>query len=553
MSPARAVLLLAALLFFWNLGRHDLWAPDEPYFAEGAREMVVDGHWAVPHVNGEVTTDKPPLFFWLIALLSLPLGGVSALSARLPSALAALGSLALTLRLGRRLSERRTAALAGAILGTTYLFWDKARSAQSDSLLCFLVLVALGAFEAFRAGEAHGGRAGLLFWAAAALAVLVKGPVGFLLPLGAALLTLACDRDLGVWKRFAPLSGPALFAAIVGAWMVLATSSGGGEYSVWQALREHVLARSAYGLHHPQPAWYYLTVLPLQLLPWTGLLPGALLLAWRRRRSNAQDRFLLVWALFIVVFFSIPVEKRDLYVLPAYPAFALLSARLVAAVCGWEPSSAGGDWRVVPRSRWITFPLLLTGCLLAVAGLAVPLLSQRLDDIGPAPALWTAAALAVGGASVAVAAAGWQPWRPALTTIGVASVLYLVASTTVLPALDARNSARAFALQMRTATAAHRAAGGEVLALGLGNITDALAFYSDGVYVRRIAGAGEIAARVERGDRVVAVAEARCLAELPAEVRAALVEITSARLSRRKIVLVTSSRPAGIARSAPGE
>ena len=86
MTTRRLVLLLAALLFLWNIWGYDLWAPDEPFFGEGAREMVVDGQWAVPHVNGMVTTDKPPLFFWLIAILSLPLGKVTSLTARLPSA-----------------------------------------------------------------------------------------------------------------------------------------------------------------------------------------------------------------------------------------------------------------------------------------------------------------------------------------------------------------------------------------------------------------------------------------------------------------------------------
>ena len=73
MKPARAVLLVAAILFICNIWGYDLWAPDEPFFGEGAREMVVDGQWLVTHVNGKVNTHKPPFFFWLIALLSLPL------------------------------------------------------------------------------------------------------------------------------------------------------------------------------------------------------------------------------------------------------------------------------------------------------------------------------------------------------------------------------------------------------------------------------------------------------------------------------------------------
>src|SRR5947208_1451388 len=154
------VLALAAAVLLWNLWGYDLWAPDEPYFGEGAREMVVDGHWVVPYVNGAVTTDKPPLFFWLIALVSLPFGGVSAGTARLPSLLAALGTLVLTLRLARRWWGEGTAALACVFLSTMVLFWRQARSAQIDSLLCFLVLVSLSAFADFREGRARGRPAG---------------------------------------------------------------------------------------------------------------------------------------------------------------------------------------------------------------------------------------------------------------------------------------------------------------------------------------------------------------------------------------------------------
>ncbi|MGH9464827.1 MAG: ArnT family glycosyltransferase, partial [Thermoanaerobaculia bacterium] len=326
MKSQRVVFALAAVLFLWNLGgAHDLWAPDEPYFAEGAREMVVDGQWRVPHVNGVPSTDKPPLFFWTIALLSLPAGQVTPWTARLPSALAALGTILLVLRLGRRLGGERVAWLAGVTLCTTLMFWEKARWTQIEALLCFLIWAAVSAFEAWRAGDADGRRAGLLFWLAAALAVLAKGPVGLLLPLGIAVVTLASDRQLGRWRQFAPASGPLLFALVVGAWMTLATL--GGEYSVWGALKEHFLDRAVHGLHHRQPPWYYLEVLPVHLLPWTGLLPGALLLAWRRR--SPSDRFLLVAALYVVVFFSISTEKRHLYALPAVPAMALMIARLV--------------------------------------------------------------------------------------------------------------------------------------------------------------------------------------------------------------------------------
>ena len=108
-------------------------------------------------------------------LISLPFDSVSSVTARLPALLASLGSLWLTFRLGRRLYNDRVATYAGFLLVVTYVFWDKARSAQTDAVLSFFILVSLSAFEAFRSKQSDARRAGLLFWTAAALAVLTKG------------------------------------------------------------------------------------------------------------------------------------------------------------------------------------------------------------------------------------------------------------------------------------------------------------------------------------------------------------------------------------------
>lgn len=517
-------------MFGWNLWGYDLWAPDEPYFAEGAREMLVDGEWAVPHVGGAITTDKPPLFFWLIAVFSLPAGRVTSLTARLPSLLAALGTLALTMRLGRRLYGEGVGSLAGVVLAVSYLFWDKARSSQIDALLCFLVLVALTAFEGFRAGTARGRWAGLLFWTAAALAVLAKGPVGLLLPLGIAVCTLAWDRRLHDWRGFAPSTGPALFALVVGAWMALSTLGSGGEYSVWGALREHVLERGLHGMHHKQPPWYYLHALPRALLPWSFLLPGALVLAWRQRLP--ADRFLLTWAGFVLAFFTLSTEKRDLYVLPAFPAMALLMARL-----SWAP----------PRPRWITVPQRLLGGILVLAGTALPLAATHARSVGDAvagaaPVVPLAALLggllAVGGIALLLLAHARAPSSSVLGAAAVFAAAYLVTAGWILPRFDPVKSARSFALTMKAKTAGGRARGGEVLTHGLGNLTHALSFYSDGVYFRRIHDPVVFAQRLDGEHEVFAVADATAVEGLPPAIRERLSLVASARLSRIDVVLV---------------
>jgi 4-amino-4-deoxy-L-arabinose transferase-like glycosyltransferase len=539
--PEAWVLALAALLFLWNLGGHDLWAPDEPYFGEGAREMVVDGHWLVPHVNGRVTSDKPPLFFWTIAVLSLPGGEVTPWTARLPSALAALGTLLLVIRLGRRIGGERVAWLAPLTLATTLMFWEKARWAQIDALLCFLVWVALSAFEAWRAGDAGGRRAGLLFWLAVALAVLAKGPVGLLLPVGIALVTLAADRRLGEWLRFAPASGPLLFAAVVGAWLAAETFWGSADYSVWGALREHFVGRAVHGMHHAQPPWYYLQVLPLQLLPWIGLVPGALVLAWRRRRE-AGDRWLLVVVSFVVLFFSISTEKRDLYVLPAMPAFALLVARLVDALA--FPRGEGAAPPV--DRRWLFGAQVAAGGLLALAGAVVPVVARGRDEAPYWMALVLTAVLLATGFATLWACRRSRPLSAALAPAAGFAAGYLFAVTFLYPALEPRKSARPFSLKVAAATAASRAAGLPVLAYDLANVPEAFAFYGDGLYTVETEDLGAVAEHLRRPEEVWAVIRRRGFDRLPADLHERLAIIEEDRLSRRDVLLVRNrpDRPA---------
>jgi 4-amino-4-deoxy-L-arabinose transferase-like glycosyltransferase len=548
LTPPRAVLLLAAALFLWQLGGHDLWAPDEPYFAEGAREMVVDGEWAVPHVNGKVTSDKPPLFFWLIALCSLAVGEVTPWTARLPSALAGLATVALTMRLGARFAGPRTAAVGGLILCTTYMFWEKARWSQTDAVLCCLIWVALSAFEAFRSGGASGRGSGLLFWLALALAVLVKGPVGLLLPLGVVVVTLGVDRDLARLRRFSPLAGPLLFAVVVGTWMVLATVGGGGEYSVWGALREHFVDRALRGLDHEQPPWYFLEVLPANLLPWTVLAPGALTLAFRRR--SGSDRFLLAATLFVVLFFSISTEKRELYALPALPALALLEAGLVAAACRWD-EARGGDPEI--DRRWVTVGEGVVGGLLAAVGLAVPMVAR---DVAPVPfwtALVVAAVLVAGGAAVLGLAWRGRPLFATMGLAGCAAAAYLAVAILVYPSLEGTKSARAFSMLLKDVTSDSRARGLPVVAYELINLPEAFAFYTGGLYTVETGDAAVLAAHLERSEAVFAAVDGGELDAVPAGLLERLNVVGAARLSRLDILLVTNgdypgSRPLVVGR-----
>lgn len=533
MKAARAVLLMAAVLFLCNIWGYDLWAPDEPFFGEGAREMITDGQWLVTHVNGKLNTHKPPLFFWLIAIVSLPLGKVTSFTARLPSVLAALGTAILVLQLGRRFSGGKTAALAVFILATSHMFWDKARTVQIDALLCFLIWAALAAFVFWRQGGLDGRRAGLIFWAAAALAVLAKGPVGLLLPLGIVLVTLAVDRRIGRWREFAPFSGPLLFALICGAWVAAATLWGPAEYSVWGALREHFIDRGLHGMHHAQPWWYYAKVMPPQMLPWTFLVPGGLFLAWRRREP--LDRFLLVAFLFIVVFFSISTEKRTLYVLPAYPAMALLVARLLGAVWGWDKTTALSRW-------WVVAGQSVFGGVLVLAGAVVPVIAQRFEEVSAWMSFALAGVLLACGLATLVAVLRKNLQVAALLPAAGFAVGYLFVALFVFPMANAKKSSRRFAGIIAAETTASRAAGHQVMAFDLGNLPVHYAFYTAGLYTIETDRIEDLARHLDQEDEMWAVINASRLEELPEATRERIHVAATTRASRRDVALI-SNRP----------
>src|SRR2546425_3160383 len=179
--PIVLLLVLCAPIFFFRLGRPGLGDPDEGRNAEVAREMVETGDWVTPHMDGVVYLDKPPAFFWTVAVSYLSLG-VSEWSARAPSALFALAGIALVGWFVRSRMGSATAWLAGVTLALSPLYIVFRRIVIFDMMLTFCMTVAaLAAFEALES-ERRGGLPRVLFFAAAGVGAICKGPVGLAVP-----------------------------------------------------------------------------------------------------------------------------------------------------------------------------------------------------------------------------------------------------------------------------------------------------------------------------------------------------------------------------------
>src|SRR5438876_374639 len=180
--PIIALLVVCAPIFFFRLGRPGLGDPDEGRNAEAAREMLESGDWVTPHMDGVVYLDKPPAFFWVVAL-SYALFGVGELSARAPSALFALATIVLVFMFARSRLGETGAWLAGLTLALSPLFIVFGRIVIFDMMLTFCMTVAI--FAAFEALESDSRRVlpAALFFASAGLGTICKGPVALIVPL----------------------------------------------------------------------------------------------------------------------------------------------------------------------------------------------------------------------------------------------------------------------------------------------------------------------------------------------------------------------------------
>jgi 4-amino-4-deoxy-L-arabinose transferase-like glycosyltransferase len=303
------VLLLVGfclILYFVNLGRWDLWNPDEPRYAQVAREMVQQGDWILMHRNGEVYPDKPPLFFWAIALSSFLWGGFTSFSARFPAALFGTLTVILTFLMGRKIYSSRTGFWSGLILATSFEFAYLSSRANIDTTLTFFTTASFFCFlHWYRTGREEGLNLSLYgFYLGMALATLTKGPVGIALPLLGCLSYLVYLRDWRAIKEMKLFVGLVLLLAVVLLWYAPAVIKGGRAYLEMTLFRQ-TIDRFSKGWSHVRPFYYYFYNFPVDFLPWTLFLPGAIAYSFSKERKEKRKSFffLLTWA--VVIFISI--------------------------------------------------------------------------------------------------------------------------------------------------------------------------------------------------------------------------------------------------------
>jgi 4-amino-4-deoxy-L-arabinose transferase-like glycosyltransferase len=337
-----ALLLVFALSWFGTLEYRKLIKPDEGRYAEIAREMAITGDWVTPRLNGIKYFEKPPLQYWMTAA-TFNAFGLNEWTARLWSGLTGFAGVLLAAFAGRRLFGATAGVLAGMALGTSLWYLIIGHLNTLDMGVTFFLEAALCAFL-FAQGSPRASpqerRWMLAAWAAMALAVLSKGLAGLVLPAFVLLAYCAIERSAESLKRMHFALGVPLFLAIAAPWFI-AVSIANPEFPRFFFLHEHFerFLTRAHGRY--QPWWYFVPILMVGLLPWTTFAIQAAVSAWRQPAQNGFNarRFLVVWAVAILVFFSASSSKLPSYILPVFPALALLT----------------GDWLArcrAPALRW---------------------------------------------------------------------------------------------------------------------------------------------------------------------------------------------------------
>jgi 4-amino-4-deoxy-L-arabinose transferase-like glycosyltransferase len=419
LSSLRPQLLLATIagvLFFFNLGGTHLWDVDEAIFSQAGKEMYERGDWVTPYFNGQIFPDKPGMMYWLM-MSAYEVFGTTEFAARFWSAVFGVGSVLLTYHIGRLIFSPIAAFWSGVCLATSLNFNIIARAATPDSFLTFFSALAMLLFVVGTAkarplsgelNERNAPWAGqtrfepswwswCLVYAAMAAGVLTKGPVGVVLPtasLGLFLLIVragpASAATSGGWQGWLlsvaswirrvfnplhilrtiwsmrPLTALAMVLLVAGPWYALVGMATDGQWLVG-FFGVHNFGRFAHAMDdHSGPIYYYLIAIAVGFFPWSVWASPTVVTMRKQFRELHPWRpgyiFAASWIAVWVGFFSLASTKLPSYIIPAYPAIALLAGCFVAS---WirEPAALP---KLFTRLAWGCVALVGVGLLIGL-------------------------------------------------------------------------------------------------------------------------------------------------------------------------------------------
>jgi len=327
LNPVSILILVVvyALLWFGTLNYRHLIPSDEGRYAEIAREMLVTGDWVTPRYNGYKYFEKPPLQIWATAS-AFNIFGVGDWQARLWTALTGFLTIVFIGFTGARIYSARAGWLAAVALASSPMWvigghinsLDMGLSAFLVAALCSLLLAQTSS------NKTHSRNWMWACWAFMALATLSKGIIGIAIPGMVFAVYSITAWDWKIWKRLHIISGSILFLAITAPWFVLIAQRN-PEFLEFFFIHEHLQRFTQTAHSRTGPIYFFLPLLLLGFLPWIAQVPGAIAQTWRERNREFSSGWLLTcWFVVILGFFSISQSKLPGYIIPLFPALALI-------------------------------------------------------------------------------------------------------------------------------------------------------------------------------------------------------------------------------------
>ena len=327
LNPVSILILVVvyALLWFGTLNYRHLIPSDEGRYAEIAREMLVTGDWVTPRYNGYKYFEKPPLQIWATAT-AFNIFGVGDWQARLWTALTGFLTIVFIGFTGARIYSSRAGWLAAVALASSPMWvigghinsLDMGLSAFLVAALCSLLLAQTSSNKTYSRNWMWA------CWAFMALATLSKGIIGIAIPGMVFAVYSITAWNWKIWKRLHIISGSILFLAITAPWFVLIAQRN-PEFLEFFFIHEHLQRFTQTAHSRAGPIYFFLPLLLLGFLPWIAQVPGAIAQTWRERNREFSSGWLLTcWFVVILGFFSISQSKLPGYIIPLFPALALI-------------------------------------------------------------------------------------------------------------------------------------------------------------------------------------------------------------------------------------
>lgn len=362
------LIICGAALYLPATFYRDLHWEEEMKYVEVAKEMYDTGNWLVPHFGGNLYSHKPPFYFHFLNLSRFLAGSYSVTAMVMISLIPGILIAIVTFFWGSLNFNKRYGFLSALILMITFYFFALSITVRMDHLMGFFIISALFSFYLGYSSESERkDRFYYLVYLFMALAIWIKGPAGFLIPLVVISVFLLIQKDFSEFKNLQLKKGILIFIGVILLWLVPALIKGGKEYA-YQLLVIQTFGRTVNSFAHQKAFYYYLTTFSFTFLPWSFFLYSAFIYCFKNRRKLPQFiKFLLSWFIVTFILFSLISGKLDIYLLPIYPAGSLLVVYLFKEISNQQASK-----------YYIIIPAVITFVFFAVGSFFIP---QNLNGI----------------------------------------------------------------------------------------------------------------------------------------------------------------------------